>query len=402
MLDYKLISIDSHMTEHADCFLRVQKEFGDKAPRVVDSPEGVGKGLHFVMEGLEPMHVGYFALAHVVDKPNGRKDMLVYKDSDDFKRKITDFRENYRYDEHKEDWSAPEYLAALERDGVEAALVFASWARYNYHVTDAKLQRSIFRSYNEWMFENFVSHAPKQLFFAPLLSILDVDLACQDMREYVKRGCRTVHLPTTIVGSGYYEPIYEKLWATAVDLDIPVSVHANSSQGMSMKLHGLKGRDSDPRKFVINSDLNKGGLGGPLAAWEFFSNLIFSGVFDRHPALKAVAAEFQMFDAAAAYESIDYRVGRASTYDSERNLNKRPPSEYILENCFFGFEDSRATMLTAPFFGKDNFMWSNDYPHFQSPWPHSVRIFEQNCEGIDPQIARKVGRDNANRIFKFL
>lgn len=399
MPDFKLISVDSHMTEHADCFLRVQKEFGDKAPRVVENPEGIGKGLWFIMEGLEPMHVGYFALGHVVEKPHGRKEMLVYRNSAEFKKKVTEFRENYRYEDNKADWHAPEYLAALERDGVEAALVYASWARYNYHVTDAKLQRSIFRSYNEWMFD-FVSHAPKQLFFAPLLSILDVDLACADMREYVKRGCKTVHLPTTIIGSGYYEPIYEKLWATAVDLDIPLSVHANSSQGKQMKLHGLKARDYDPRKYIIRGDFNP--LGGPMAAWEFMSNLIFSGVFDRYPSLKVVASEFQMSDAAAAYESIDYRVGRAATYDSDRNTNKRWPSEYLLENCYFGFEDSRATVLTAPFFGQDNFMWSNDYPHFQTPWPHSRRIYDENCAGLDPAIARKMGRDNANKIYKFM
>ena len=398
MRDFKLISVDSHMTEHPDCFLRVQKEFGDKAPRVVENPEGIGKGLYFLMEGLEPMHVGYFALGHVVEKPHGRKEMLIYRNSDDFKKKVTAFRENYRYEDNRADWSAPEYLEAMERDGVEAALVYASWARYNFHIADPKLQRSLFNSYNEFMFD-FVSHAPKRLFFAPLLSILDVDLACADMRDFVKRGCKTVHIPTTIIGSGYYEPIYEKLWATAADLDIPLSVHANASQGKPMKLHGLKAREYDPRKYIIRGDFNP--LGGPQAGWEFMSNLIFSGVFDRYPNLRVVASEFQMSDAAAAYESIDYRVGRAATYDSERNTSKKWPSEYLAENCFFGFEDSRATVLTAPFFGKDNFMWSNDYPHFQTPWPHSVKIFEENCEGIDPVIARRLGRDNANRIYKF-
>jgi predicted TIM-barrel fold metal-dependent hydrolase len=398
MIDFKLISVDSHMTEHPDCFKRVQKEFPERAPRVVENPDGVGKGLWFVMEGLQPMHVGYFALGNVVEKPHGRKDMLIYRNSDEFKNTVTKFREEYRYEDHKADWSAPEYLAALEKDGVDIALVYASWARYNFHLEDQKLQRSLFSSYNEWMFE-WVSYAPKQLFFAPLLSILDVDQACKDMRDYVKRGCKTVHLPTQIIGSGFYEDKYDKLWATAVDLNIPLSVHANSSQGRPMKLHGLSKRENDPRKYIIRGDFNPNG--GPQAGWEFMSNLIFSGVFDRYPTLKVVASEFQMSDAAAAYEAIDYRVGRAATYDSERNVNKRWPSEYLAENCYFGFEDSRATVLTTPFFGKDNFMWSNDYPHFQTPWPHSVRIFEENCEGIDPAIQRKIGRDNANKIYKF-
>ena len=167
-----------------------------------------------------------------------------------------------------------------------------------------------------------------------------------------------------------------------------------------MKLHGLGKRDYDPKKYIMNANDNK--LGGPLTAWEFFSNLIFSGVFDRYPKLKCVAAEFQMIDAAATYEYIDYRVGRNATYDFDRNAYKRWPSEYLAENCFFGLEDSRATMLTAPYFGKDNFMFSNDYPHFQTPWPHSRTIFAENSEGLDQEIMRKVGRDNANRVLQIL
>ena len=101
---------------------------------------------------------------------------------------------------------------------------------------------------------DFASGAPKQLIPAPMISVLDIELAVKDMREYVKRGCKTVHLPTTIIGSGYYEPIYEPLWQTAVELDIPLSVHSNSSQGRPMKLHGLAKSDTDPRKYVIGSE----------------------------------------------------------------------------------------------------------------------------------------------------
>lgn len=399
MLDFKLISADCHIVEHPDAFVRCQKEFGEKAPRVVENPQGLAKGLWFIMEGLEPMHVGYFALGHVVDKPEGRKHMSAYEDADAFKKAVTNFRENYRYEDHKQDWEGSAYAAALARDKCEASIIFASWARYNYHVEDAKLQRSILRSYNEWILE-FASAAPKCLFPAPMVSILDMDLCVNDMREYVKRGCKTVHLPTTINGSGYYEPIYEPLWQAAVELDIPLTVHANSSQGRPMKLHGLGKRDDDPRKYIIRSDFEGNRFGGPMCAWAFVSNLIFSGVFDRYPTLKVMCSEFQMAEAASVVESIDYRVGRAATYDRDRNTNKRWPSEYLRENVFFDFEDSRSTVLQTPYYGEDNFMWASDYPHFQTIWPHSANVLEENCEGLKPGLARKLGRDNINAFYK--
>lgn len=400
MLDYKLLSADCHVTEHPDAFARVQQEFGDRAPRVVKDPQGLAPGLWFMVDGLEPMHVGYFALGHVIDKPEGRKNIQMYQNSSDFKKKVNDFVEGYRYEDFPEDWEPSAYLKALDRDNVEAGIIYASWARYNYTQTDAKLQRSILRSYNEWMLETFSAYAPKRLYPAPMISILDIDLAVKDMEEYVKRGCKTVHIPTTIIGSGYYEPEYEPLWAAAVDLDIPLSVHANSSQGRPMKLHGVKKREFDPKKYVVNSKHD--GLGGTGSAWEFVSNLMFSGVFDRYPALKVVCAEFKMDNAAHTYEMIDYNMGRLATYDPERNLYKRWPSEYLKNNVFFSFEESRSIVLTAPLYGEDNYLWGSDYPHFQSVWPYSSKLVEQACQGLDRKTVRKLARDNVNRVYKLV
>jgi predicted TIM-barrel fold metal-dependent hydrolase len=233
-----------------------------------------------------------------------------------------------------------------------------------------------------------------------MISILDVELAVKDMRDYVKRGCKTVHIPTTIVGSGYYEPIYEPLWQAAVELDIPLTVHANSSQGRSMKLHGLAKRKKAPHEYVINSEFENNRFGGPMSAWEFVSNLLFSGVFDRHPSLKVVCSEFQVNSAASTVEAIDYRVGRSATYDSERNAYKRKPSEYLRENVYFAFEDSRSVCLTTPYYGEDNYIWSSDYPHFQTIWPNSLAMLEENCEGLKPELPRKLGRDNINKLYK--
>ena len=399
MVDYKLLSADCHVVEHPDAFKRVQKEFGDRAPRVVENPQGLAPGLWFMVEGLEPMHVGYFGLGHVIDKPEGRKNIQVYQNSQNYKQQVDDFCTGYRYEDFKEDWNPPEYLKAMDKDGVECCLIYASWARYNYAEEDAKLQRSILNSYNEWMMETFAAYAPKRLFPAPMISILDIDLAVKDMKDYVKRGCKTVHIPTTIIGSGYYEPIYEPLWRTAVELDIPLSVHANSSQGRPMKLHGVKKREYDPRKYVLNSKAD--GLGGTASAWEFVSNLMFSGVFDRYPTLKVVAAEFKMDNAAHTYEMIDYNMGRLATYDPEDNPYKEWPSKYLKENCFWSFEESRSIVLTSPLYGEDNYLWGSDFPHFQSVWPYSQKLVSAACEGLPDSIVHKLTRDNVNRIYRF-
>jgi uncharacterized protein len=213
------------------------------------------------------------------------------------------------------------------------------------------------------------------------------------MQEYVMRGCKSVHLPTVLMGSGYYEPEYEPLWSAAEDLGIPITVHQNSNQGLKRHHVDQGAREYDPRKYIIN-------VTRASTPVECISNLIFSGVFDRHPKLKLVCSEFECWWVPGMLERVDYSYYRESTYDPEKNLNKRPPSEYIKERVFFGFEDSRSGILQTPMFGANNYLWGNDYPHHTTTWPYSRKILEDNCKGFDASLPRKLGRDNVNQLYK--
>ena len=397
MLDFKLISADCHVAEHPDAWELARREYGDRAPRVVENPQGLGKGLWIMAEGMKPMRSAYFALGYVVDKH--RKGESVYENATHFKEIVTTFLEEFRYEDYPQGWEPAAYVAALDRDNIEAAQVFSSWTRINYLQTDAKYQRSVFRAYNEWILE-FASYAPKRLFPVPLISILDIDLAVADMREYVKRGCKTVHLPTTIEGDKYYHERYEPLWATATDLDIPLSVHSGSSQGKAHDTFGDQKRAYDPRDYVIRKAHDASAGAG--VAWEFISNLIFSGVFDRHPSLKVACIEFGVGEAASVFDSIDYLFVREATTDPEKSINKRYPSEYLRENVFFGFEDDPVAVKAATVYGEDNYLWGSDFPHHTTTYPHSTTLLEGFGDGMDPAILRKMGRDNANRLYGFV
>ena len=217
MIDFKLISVDDHVNEHPAAWERAQREFGERAPHVIENPPELGKGLWIIAEGLPPVRSAYFALGHVVEKPEGISQMTVMEDHEKFRKQIIDFNENFRYEDWPAGWEPSARLKDMDRDGVEAAVFFSSPTRFNYSNNDAKFQRAIFRSYNAWLLD-FCNYNRKRLIPMPLISILDVDLAVADMKEYAKAGCHAVQLPSTIAGSGYYEPGYEPLWQTAQDV----------------------------------------------------------------------------------------------------------------------------------------------------------------------------------------
>ena len=354
MIDFKLISSDSHMAEHPKAWERVQHEYGDRAPHIVEDPPELGKGLWIIVDGIPPVRAAYYCLGLVVDKPAGITNVSVQMDSEEYRRTIQEFNETFRYEDFPGGWEPEAYLQNMDMDGVEAALLFSSPTRYNYTQTDARFQRAILRSYNEWLLD-FASYAPKRLFPVPLISVLDVELAVADLYEYAKAGVKTVQIPTQIIGSGYFEPVYEPLWAAAEDTGLVLNVHSNSSQNQK-RVHVEGPRQQDPRAQIIGGSQQ-------APALEAISNLLLSGVFDRHPRLKLACTEFKCHWVAGLLQRLDYTLARGSLYDPERNLYKRLPSEYFRDNIVFSFEDDRAGVLTTPMYGEDNFMFGTDYPH---------------------------------------
>lgn len=386
MPEFELISADSHVNEPPEAWARVQKEYGDRAPRVAKDPPGVPKGTWLLIDGLPPVGLSHYSKGMVVSKKKGISEVEQEKHFETIR-----FNENFRYEDYPGGWEPAARLRDQDVDGVQAEILFSSAVRQLYSITDEPFQRAIFRSYNAWL-QEFCSYNPNRLIGLAILSILDVVHTVADIDEYAKRGFRGVQIPTRIRDSGYYEPKYEPMWAALEETGMIVNVHTSATQGIARK-HYEGPRDVEPKKQSL-------GLANKQApAQQFLGNLILSGVFDRHPKLKVVCAEFDVGWVANLVQQVDYWFGRASTYDAERNINKLAPSTYFKTNAFFTYQDDRAGVLTTPVFGADNFLWASDYPHGVTTWPNSQATVDRNCAGIDPAVKRKLNRDNVAKLY---
>ncbi len=386
MADFKLISADSHLNEPPEAWARVQREYGERAPRVVKDPPGVPAGMWLITDGLPPMGVSHFSIGLVAGKPEGISAMDLSQ-----WQKTIDFNAAFTFEDYPAGWQPAARLEAQDRDGVEAEVLFASPARFFYGLTDPNFQRAILRSYNAWL-HDFCSYDPKRLIGLPLLSILDPRLAADDICEYAKLGFKGVQIPTGIKDAGYYEPVYEPIWAAAEETGIVLNVHTTSTQGEQRK-HFEGPRQEDPRTVPM------GNANRQAHAERFIGHLAFSGVFDRHPNLKVVCAEFDVGWVSYVFQQVDYLFGRASTYDADRNVHHKLPSEYLKNNVFFTFQDDRSGVLTTPVYGEDNFMWASDFPHGVTTWPYSHQTVDRNFEGIDANVKRKICRGNVIRLY---
>jgi predicted TIM-barrel fold metal-dependent hydrolase len=163
--------------------------------------------------------------------------------------------------------------------------------------------------------------------------------------------------------------------------------------GMTMSLHaftghGIEDTSSYPRFSQVCLH---------HAAQRSLTQLMFSGVFDRFPGLKIVLAEFDVGWLPHFLQLADdkYRMRR----EDPAVTPKKSPSEYFKANVYAAFIDDPIGLKNTDTIGADNYMWSNDYPHWESSWPHSREYIERNFRGVPEDVKRKITWDNVKRLY---
>ena len=79
------------------------------------------------------------------------------------------------------------------------------------------------------------------------------------------------------------------------------------------------------------------------------------------------------------------------------------PSEYFRRNVFLTYISDPVGLHNLCFTGADHFLWSGDYPHDASTWPHSQQRLRDECEAArvgEAEVA-KLTRLNAARLYGF-
>jgi predicted TIM-barrel fold metal-dependent hydrolase len=75
------------------------------------------------------------------------------------------------------------------------------------------------------------------------------------------------------------------------------------------------------------------------------------------------------------------------------------PSDYFRRNCFLGVEaDEETAVHYLDWFGSDNLVFSTDYPHGDSEYPHAVEGFEKLDIPFDAKV--KIVGENWSRLYK--
>ena len=124
------------------------------------------------------------------------------------------------------DFSSAATLRDMDREGVDAALLFPTAGMYTTwadHV-DGEASAALCRAYNRWLKE-YCAAAPERLKGVALLPLQSIDRAVAELHQSVGEGhVAFVMRPNPLVGRYLHDPAYDRLYSEAQSLGVPVIV----------------------------------------------------------------------------------------------------------------------------------------------------------------------------------
>ena len=274
-------------------------------------------------------------------------------------------------------------LRDLDTEGIQKEIVFGNAIGAFYAYPDLEVRDWVFRIYNQHLAE-LQAQAPGRFYGVGLVNYWDMASVRQSMEEVRRLGLKTYLLPIYPKGRdgevlNYCSPQMAPLWQAAEDVGLPLCFHVGE-----------------------NFHEGPGGVGvtvmtnfGPFR--KNLGELIFGGIFDRHPTLQVVFAEADINWVPGALQSA------AVIYHTFRGILdpeiQRHPSEYWKTHCFVTFMHDPVGLDWLDIVGADRVMWSSDYPHQESTFGATWSAMRDVVETVGADRARDILGGTARKLF---
>ena len=377
MSDAKLISCDSHIVEPADLWQgRTDRAWRDRAPRTETDADGI---VHWYVDHDIPLgSVGAPAQAGVrFEDPS----------------KVTF---EGRWEEVRPGANDPEArLADMAMDGVIGEVVYPTVGARLYSVVGSELLSACLRANNDWM-ADFVKGRPDLFKGIGMLNTDDVDDAAKELARCAELGLAGAMIPTYPGEARPYDhPDYDRLWAAGQDLGMPLSFHIASP------------RQGPGQVAVFAGDGQGAGAAAYRATQDYWMRrslaaMIFTGVFERYPALRIAVVEHELSWMPHLLTQLDRTYTELSQTAPYRFRDAKLPSDFFTTSIYTSFQEDRLGVQVLPErIGTDTLMWGSDYPHAESTWPNSQQFLADILAPLAEPDRAKLVHDNVARLFKF-
>lgn len=289
-------------------------------------------------------------------------------------------------------WDCGERLQAMDRDGVDVTVLYPTLSGFSGErfaaIADSELQLACVEAYNDWLIDQW---AQKSQRFVPqcIVPLTSIEAAVNEIKRAVARGHRGVVFPaapmTLRAVPHINDSVYDLIWATCQDLQVPVCFHAGSAPELFQ--FPMPPHLSPELAAALQATTR------PASAVFDLTNILFSRILLRFPKLKVVFAESTIGWGTYLLEYADHQ------YEQDHCNYELKPSEMFHRQCYLtGWYDE--ANINSRHIGVDNILWSTNFPAANSTWPDTKQFAEKCLSGMNDSARQTILRNNAARLYK--
>ena len=367
MAKERIISADSHVNPPKDLWTsRAPAALRERAPRVESTPQGD----FWIVDTRITNAFGLDAAAGRKPeefKPSG----LTYKDM------------------RPGSYDPVARLADMDQDGVDAEVLYFGGPVTQY-ATDPELRRFVVQTYNDWMLE-LSKAAPSRLVGLAHVPLIDIDEACAELRRVARMGLKGFHVdpfPDERGGKALWDAAYEPFWALVAETRLPMSFHIVGPRNSNVAATFMNPTPGVKETFIAIA---------PISICETVSTLIFTGILARHPDLRFVLVECGIGWIPYFLERMDQTFAKHRFWTKSALTEK--PSTYWYRQGHATFIQDMTGVAERHRAGLHNVLWSTDYPHSDSTWPHSREVLAAHFAGVPADERALIAGGNAARLY---
>ncbi len=380
-----MFDADNHYWEATDCFTRHTPAAQlDEAIRLVE------------IEGDQTIFVGDRRFTFLADsfseyvgKPGALREMLrTFKSGEPIE-------ENHaltkRADPVFRDRQAR--LTMMNEQGLDAVLMFPSLAVCVEHFMKDDPHRTYLnvRSFNRWLYDDWGFGADGRIYGVPLMSLLDLDQAIDELEWLIDHGAKAIHLrPGPQGGKCPADPAFDGFWARANEAALVVAFHISES-GFNELYSSAWGEEPNPPSRQMSA-FQWTSFYGDLPIMQTISGLIFYNFFTRFPNLNVISVENGSLWVPYLLAAMDKMkgMGRNGPWPGGRVAGR--PSDIFKQRVFVSPYHEEDIAALARSIGTSQVLFGSDYPH-----PEGLaepREFRQSLLGLTADEQAAIMGDN--------
>ena len=371
---YRILDSDLHLMEPPDLFQRyLDPAYRDRMPRATAS--GAGHYARWEVEGQPVPPWAFDQQVWTANQPMDTRAQQVMEEG-----WATQF-------------DAASSLRAMDTEGIDVAVMFRTMASMFVSIDSLEpgYSLAICRAFNDWV-ADYCKETPDRLKATVIVPQQDPELAAREARRGVEElgAAGVVLLPMPIAGKHTHDPEFDVLWEELQRLGVPACFHGTSG-ALSRDYVGGRFQGHPNYRTILHSTVF------PIELMMAMAGMLQGGVLERFPRLTVAFLEGNCSWLPWWLYRLDDQWEKFGPGESVQLSEK--PSDYFMRQCYISVDaDEHLVEDVVNRLGDDNIVFSTDYPHPDSAYPHASEEF-LSIEGLSPTTRRKILWDNCARLY---